>query len=171
MTSARVGPLEGDYVDSMQVAGRTTYRYVGAGRGPFRVGRRLPLPDSHQLYDLAGGTTLGALRLDFEGALSRLDRNTFSLLDDDDDSGRAGTARLALEGHSPRWLGGTLGLGASSRTVERSFEAFSPLERPFAQEDWGLDPSANLDRQTRHEEHRVPASRVRRRAARHRGLA
>ena len=148
---ARVGPLEGDYADSAQVGGRVTYRYVGPGKGPFKVGRRLPLPDSHQLYDLAGGTTLGPLRVDFEGAMSRLDRNTFSTRDDGDDWGRAGTARLALEGRSPRWLGGTLGLGASSRTVERSFAAFAPLERPFAQEDWGLDPSASLERQTRHE--------------------
>ena len=151
LSFTRVASGQGDYVDSSAVAGRVTYHHVGAGLGFYRVGRRLPLPDSHQLYDLSSGATLGALRLDFEGALSQLDRNTFSTGDDGDNWGRAGSARLALEGRSPRWLGGTLGMGAASRTVERRFEPFTRLERPFAQEDWGLAPTADLERQTRHE--------------------
>jgi hypothetical protein len=151
LSFTRVAAGQGDYVDSTQVSGRTAYRWVGTGAGSFRIGRRLPLPDSHQLYDLGGGASFGPLRMDFEGALSRLDRNTFSTLDDADDWARAGSAKLALEGHAPRWLGGTLGLGASTRTVERSFEPFTRLERPFEQEDWGLAPSGDLERQTRHE--------------------
>ena len=146
-----VGSGQGDYLDSTQVAGRVAYRFVGAGLGAYRIGRRLPLPDTHQLWSASGGATLGPLQLDLEGAFSRLDRNTFSTLDDADNVGRAGRARLAVEGKSPRWLGGRMGVAASSRGVERRFEPFTRLEAPFSQEDWGLAPGSDLERQTRHE--------------------
>ena len=145
-----VGSGRGDYVDSSVVAGRVTYRYVGAGNGSYRVGRFLPLPDSHQLWAVAGGVRRGALALEVEGALSRFDRNTFSGLDDGDNLGRAGHATLALEG-APPWLGGRAGLRAQARGVGGSFEPFSRLERSFGQEDWGLPIGADIEHQQRTE--------------------
>jgi hypothetical protein len=145
---ARVGAGEGDYADSASVAGRTAYRFVGAGRGAYRVGRALPLPESHQLWAVGGGVTLGPLTLETEGAVSRHDLNTFSRLDDGDNTGQAGRVALALEGGGPGPLG-RVGVALAARAVEPRFEPFTRLERPFAQEDWGLAPGADLEHQRR----------------------
>ena len=142
---------QGDYVDSVLVAGRIAYRWVGPGQGLYKVGRRLPLPDSHQLWNVTSGIHLGILDVDVEGAISRLDRNTFSTLDDGDDVGHAARAGLKLEGRSPGWLGGTMGMGATTRTVEPRFQPFTQLQAPFEQEDWGMAPGTSLDSQIRHE--------------------
>ena len=146
---ARVGAGEGDYADSAVVSGRGTYRHVGAGRGSFRIGRALPLPDAHQLWSVGGSAGAGPLTLRVEGAVSRRDANTFSALDDGDNLGRAGSARLGLEGAGPAWLGGAAGLHAEARSVGERFAPFTRLERPFEQEDWGLPLSADLQHQDR----------------------
>ncbi len=148
---ARVGPGFGAYLDSTVVGGRTVYAFVGQGNGPFRIGRPLPLPDSHQLWALAGGAGGGPFTVDVEGAVSRHDLNTFSTLDDADNVGGAGRARLTLEGRLPGRLGGAGGLELLARTVGRRFDPFSRLERPFAQEDWGLPIGSDLERQSRYE--------------------
>ena len=148
---AHVGPGRGDYAESGTVSGKVTYRYVGRGQGEFAIGRRLPMPDSHQLWSVGGEARHGPLTLMVDGALSRLDRNTFSIEDDGDNLGRAGSAALRLEGGVPSWLGRTAGLEVRGRTVERRFEPFTRLERPYAGEDWGLPASGDLEHQTRGE--------------------
>ena len=147
---ARVGEGQGDYVDSALVAGRTIYRWVGPGRGRFVVGRALALPESHQLATLGGAWRAGAATLEWEGAVSRRDLNTFSSIDDDNDVGRAGRVALSLEGDA-RALPGRVGAAIGARTVDARFSPFSRLERPFAQEDWGLAPGADLEHQRRGE--------------------
>lgn len=146
---ARVADGVGDYVDSTNVAGRIAYRWVGPGRGTHRVGRALPLPESHQVWAVGGGLRRGALGMEVEGALSNLDRNTFSSLDDGNNTGRAGRAALRLEGSLPGALGGAAGLALEGRAVDRRFAPFDQLERPFAEEDWGLPPGVNFERQNR----------------------
>ena len=147
---ARVGPGLGAYNDSAIVQGRTTYTFVGQGTGSFRIGRPLPMPDSHQLWSLAGTTSGGPFALDVEGALSRHDLNTLSTFDDGDNNGAAGRARLALAGKVPGWLGAG-GLELQARGVGQRFAPFSRLERPFEQEDWGLPLGADLEHQQRYE--------------------
>ncbi|MEK7823713.1 MAG: hypothetical protein AAB290_01580 [Candidatus Eisenbacteria bacterium] len=148
---ARVGAGLGDYTDSAVVRERTVYTFVGQGNGAYRVGRPLPLPDSHQLWSLAAGTHGGPFTLDLEGAVSSHDLNTYSSLDDGDNTGSAGRARLALAGTVPGRLGGSGGLELLARGVGRRFDSFARLERPFAQEDWGLPVGADLERQSRYE--------------------
>jgi hypothetical protein len=143
---ARVGPGLGAYTDSAVTQDRTVYAFVGQGNGAFRIGRPLPLPDSHQLWALAGTGRSGPLTVDVEGAVSRHDRNTYSTRDDGDNTGGAGRARLALVGAA---AGGTGGLELLARGVGRRFDPFARLERPFAQEDWGLPLAADLERQNR----------------------
>ncbi|MCC6650832.1 MAG: hypothetical protein IT348_06755 [Candidatus Eisenbacteria bacterium] len=144
----RVAAGSGDYLDSSLVAGRTTYRWVGSGRGSFVIGRALPLPESRRLVTLGGSVTRGGLRVDAEGALSRRDLNSFSAFDDEDDTGAAGRVSVALEG-AARVLPGRAGLQLGARSVERRFTSFSTLERPFAEEDWGLPLGADLEHQKR----------------------
>lgn len=144
----RVNPGAGDYADSAIVQGRTAYRWVGPGRGSFVIGRSLPLPESHQLLTLGGAWNAGPFTLEAEGALSRLDHNTFSPLDDRDDAGGAGRVALSAEGRAG-FLPGRVGIGVGGRQVERAFQPFSQLERPFAEQDWGLPVGADLEHQRR----------------------
>lgn len=145
---ARIGPGQGDYADSAVVAGRTSYRYVGPGGGAFVIGRALPLPESHDLLALGGSAAFGALTLEAEGATSKRDRNLYSALDDQNDGGAAGRLSAQLEGRLGP-LPGRAGAQVGARTVARRFESFSRLERPFAEEDWGLPVGADLEHQRR----------------------
>lgn len=146
---ARIGPGRGDYTDSAAVAGRTAFRFVGAGNGAFRVGRALPMPESHQLWSLGGGAHAGPLAVEVEGAVSRRDLNTYSSLDDGNNTGQAGRASLSVAGQLRGALAGTAGVSLDGRTVGERFQPFARLERPFAEEDWGLPLDADLDHQRR----------------------
>ena len=79
--------------------------------------------------------------------MSRHDLNTFSTLDDNDNVGGAGRARVALAGRVPGALGGHGRARAARARRGKRFDAFGRLERPFEQEDWGLPVSADLERQ------------------------
>lgn len=147
---ARVGEGQGDYVDSALVGGRSIYRWAGPGRGRFVVGRALALPESHQLATLGGAWRAGPVTLEMEGAISRRDLNRFSSLDDENNTGSAGRAALSLEG-AVHGVPGRVGASFGLRSVERRFSPFSRLERPFAEEDWGLPLGADLEHQRRGE--------------------
>lgn len=140
---ARVGPGLGEYADSLLGSGRPAYRWMGAGGGAFRVGRALPLPESHQLWSLGTGVKVGALQFELEGAVSKFDPNTFSARDDGNHTAGAGRASAGLEGRLPGVLG-TGGLLLTARAVGERFAPFARFERPFEQEDWGLPVSGDL---------------------------
>ena len=135
----------GDY-EAYPVPAGTAYRYVGTGLGAFRVGRTLALPVSHQLAQLGAGLRAGVLSLELEGAVSRLDANTFSARDDGDNAGGGARVRLGLE--SPRRTGVTrrAGVVVTARGVDRKFVPFERLSESFAGERWGLARAADLDR-------------------------
>lgn len=149
VTFARVGAGLGDYADSAVVAGRAVLRYVGPGLGAFRVGRELPLPESHLVWTTGGALGVGPLTMQAEGAVSRLDRNALSSLDDQDNLGGAGHVSAGLAGALPGRLGGQASLSLDARRVGERFESFSRLDLPFAQEDWGLPITRNIDHQER----------------------
>jgi len=145
---ARVGQGRGDYADSGVVGGRTVYRFVGAGLGSFTVGRPLPVPQTQRLAAVGTSLAAGGFRLDVEGAGSFLDRNTLSPRDDGDDLGGAGRVLLSSEGRLGS-VPGRAGLAAGFRAVDQRFAPFTRLERPFAEEDWGLPAGADLEHQRR----------------------
>jgi len=147
---ARVGDGRGDYADSGVVGGRSVYHFVGPGFGAYRVGRPLPTPQTQRLAAMGGTLTAGPLRLELEGAGSMLDRNTLSVVDDGDNLGGAGRMALSTEGRLGP-IPGHVGLGALVRGVDKNFSPFSRLERPFAEEDWGLPSGADLEHQRRAE--------------------
>jgi len=147
---ARVGDGLGEYADSLLSSGRTAYRWMGAGGGAFRVGRALPLAESHQLWSLGTGVKAGALQLDLEGAVSKFDPNTFSIRDDGGHTGGAGRVSAGLEGRLPGVLGAG-GLLLAARAVGERFAPFARFERPFEQDDWGLPVSGELQHARRME--------------------
>jgi hypothetical protein len=146
---ARVAEGAGEYRDRGVVDGRTVFEYVGAGQGTYRVGRPLPLPESHRLWSMGGGLKAGIFALDLEGAVSQHDRNLFSRIDDGDDRGEAGRLALRVEGATRGFFKGTAGLEVQARAVGQRFAPFGRLERPFAEEDWGLPVDADLEHQQR----------------------
>lgn len=147
---ARVGEGRGDYADSALVGGRTIFRFAGPGLGAYRIGRLLPAPEKHALGAVGTRLQVGAVKLEAEGAFSQFDRNTLSSRDASDDAGGAGQVALSSEGHVP-FLAGQVGLLAAYRAVEKGFAPFTRLERPFAEEDWGLPAGSDLEHQRRAE--------------------
>src|SRR5262249_59845829 len=101
LSFARVGQGRGDYADSALASGRTAYRYVGPRNGTFIIGRALPAPETHRLWVVGGGASVGALTVDAEGAVSHHDLNALSALDDGDNMGLAGRAAIGLDGKLP----------------------------------------------------------------------
>jgi hypothetical protein len=134
----------GDYADSAVVAGRTVYRYVGPGAGSFVVGRALPLAESHSLWALGAGARLGDAQLEFEGAVSKFDPNTYSTIDDENHSGFAGRGRLRLDHLGDGAFHG-IALEFNARSVESKFSPFTRLELPFEAEHWALPTSADFE--------------------------
>jgi hypothetical protein len=139
-----VGVGRGDY-EAYSVPSGTAYRYVGPGLGSYRIGRTLPLPESHQLVSAGGGLRLGPLAAEVEGAASRFDRNTLSSLEDGDNTGAAGRATLSLETHHGGLLLDRSGVTATVRGVDPRFTPFGTLSAPFEAERWGFAPSVDLD--------------------------
>jgi hypothetical protein len=126
------GDYDYDYV-------RGAYVHVGPGEGDYRLGRSLPRPIDRGLaaadvrFALPGGGSVVA-----EGAVSNFDRNTFSDLDDGDNTGNAElmSARLPAIG-----LGGDaaeLALGVSARRVGGRFEGIGRFRELRYEEKWEL---------------------------------
>src|SRR5439155_7856974 len=68
-----------------------------------------------------------------------------SMLDDRNNVGGAGRARLALETAQAAGLVRHAGVSTSLRAVDLRFAPFSPLTSAFAAEAWGLAPGADVE--------------------------
>ncbi len=114
----------GDYdTDGFSSRGTLKYKYVGAGKGSYRIGRPLPLPERKNIFVASVEGESEHLFFDLEADASDHDRNTLSGLDDDNNTGYA----LNLEG-------GVKGLRISSSRLRISGE-YSSLEAEFAAPD------------------------------------
>ncbi|MBL0060128.1 MAG: hypothetical protein IPP40_01170 [bacterium] len=84
------GTGQGDYEAAADEFGRTYFYFVGERLGRYRAARRIPLPTSQELiaFRLDRPATQG-FRSNFEIAMSNLDRNNYSELDDADNQGIA----------------------------------------------------------------------------------
>jgi hypothetical protein len=130
---AGAGDYEYDYV-------RGAYVYAGPGEGDYRLGRSLPMPVDRGLvaadarFALPGGGSIVA-----EGAVSSLDRNTFSSLDDGDNVGNAElvSARLPAIGIGSDGAA-ELALGVAARRVGGNFEGVGRFRELRYEEKWEL---------------------------------
>ncbi|MBN2460751.1 MAG: hypothetical protein JXB60_04010 [Candidatus Cloacimonetes bacterium] len=84
-----LGPGLGDYEQAEDDAGNIYYIYVGAGLGSYLPLRELARPELKANYDLIFSWKLHALELRSEAILSDFDANTYSGLDDQDNTGYA----------------------------------------------------------------------------------
>lgn len=89
------GSAQGDYNASADEFGRTYFYYVGTQQGRYRAAHRIPLPVSQELvaFRLDRAVAQG-FRSNFEIAMSNLDRNTYSELNDADNQGVASAVEL-----------------------------------------------------------------------------
>lgn len=117
------------------------YVYAGAGAGSFALGRSLAMPTDHGLVSADGHLPLPAGGyLDVSGALSSLDRNTHSELDDDDNLGNAQVLSARLPEVAFAAFGGsaaTFSLGG--RRVGGSFEGVGRFRETTYRERWELE--------------------------------
>ncbi len=138
-----VGMGAGDYLDSLTVNGERAYRWVGVGSGSFLPGRVLTAPESHQIVDLTGQSSLGDLELGGEFAASGLDLNTLSGLDDVDN---AGTATGLRAGYAPtltlagREVG--IALRAGYRNIASQFNTLGRIRPPDYAYGWNAPANA-----------------------------
>lgn len=139
VTFTLVGPGLGDYLlDGVSVKGIPVYRFAGAAKGNYIVGRKLPLPRSHALYSARvsrdGG---GVLDFDLQYNVSDYDANSLSTIDNDDNVGDAGQARV-------RWkniplLVGRLELSGTVSTVQDRFKSLEKTRASYFYRDWNLE--------------------------------
>ena len=128
----------GDYVvDGFTVHGEVKYRYAGEGKGDFRIGKILPLPERNRLFTFGAAAAKGALFFDAEENVSVHDKNLFSTADDADNAGQAMKLSGGLKG---------LRIPAARLTLTGEFSSLSdrftspdkPRESYFYR-DWGLE--------------------------------
>ncbi len=134
-----VGFLQGDYIlAGITVAGRTIYRFVGEGQGRYIVGKALPLPQAHSIYTgrltRAGGRFLD---VDLQYNISDFDANTLSPLDDRNNVGDAGEARIRLK--AIPLLVGTLDLTGTMSTIEDTYRSLEKTRPTYFYRDWNLE--------------------------------
>jgi len=133
-----VGSGEGDYAkDGFSVTGQVKYTYVGAGRGSFRIGRKLPLPESKQLFSLRATAEKGYFFMDAEGDVSHHDGNTASDIDDGDNTGGA----FRLEGGVRRMPVhfADLSLLGDFSSLDDRFTSPDKTRKPYFYRDWNLE--------------------------------
>jgi len=145
VTFSSVGPGKGEYV--RQQAGLFVWK--GPGGGEYMPVTFLPLPQYHELVDVALTLTPAEhLRINGEYGHSVFDANRLSAIDDGDNSGNAFTFAAAYD---PRnvWIGG-LDIGGFDMRLKERFVAshFVPMDRVNDIEfnrRWGVDTLAQAD--------------------------
>jgi len=145
VTFTYVGAGKGDY--TRQRAG--LFVWVGPGGGSYLPIRQLPLPQLHELIDLAiESKPREDLRIAGEYAHSSLDANRLSSLGDEANGGHAVTLAAEYEPKAIRIGGWDLG-GMKLKARERFVQAqFVPIDRADDIEftrRWGVDSLAKAD--------------------------
>ncbi|HEU4365030.1 MAG TPA: hypothetical protein VFT13_06140, partial [Candidatus Krumholzibacteria bacterium] len=136
VTFVEVGEGAGDYRRAgISARGAAYFEFVGAGNGTYRVGRRLPLPSVLDVATARVGRAQGDLTFDAEWNVSDHDRNRVSSLDDDDNIGQAGQARLGVE-RGGAWR---VGLSAAASMLEDRFTSFDRTRPWYYYRDWNLE--------------------------------
>jgi len=128
----------GDYVvDAFTVHGEVKYRYAGEGKGNFRIGKILPLPERNRLFTIGAAAAKGALFLDAEENVSVHDRNLFSPADDGDNAGQAMKLSGGLK--NLRIPAARLTLAGEFSSLSDRFTSPDKPRESYFYRDWGLE--------------------------------
>jgi hypothetical protein len=147
LTFTAVGAGAGEYIlDGISKKGLPVYRFEGLRRGEYSVGKRLPLPESHELVTLRLRRNRDEnVTFDLEYNLSNYDRNILSPIGDGDNTGSAGSFAAGIRriGLGP----GALGLSAKVTTIEEAFKSFDKTRPSYFYRDWNLENDRLLGRE------------------------
>ncbi|NOX89924.1 MAG: hypothetical protein GXO77_12945 [Calditrichaeota bacterium] len=137
-----LGKGKGDYVrDRLGV-----YRWVGPGKGEYAPVRLIPLPSKQELIDLhLSGQPWKPLKIEAEYALSNLDRNTFSSVDDGDNKGHAFQLKSSVSDLPLKIKNtnlGQLNMTFNTRYIQKTFRAADRFQNPDFRRYWNLYSAA-----------------------------
>lgn len=144
VTFTDVGPANGNYIQVQSSANGQVYEYIAPVNGNPQ-GRYAPIvvlvtPKLRQLFTASGGVHIGRnTQLEFEGALSQNDLNTFSDRDNGDDVGYGFKTRLKTNralGKKPQpWM---LTGGFDYEFVNEDFERIERFRDVEFDRDWNI---------------------------------
>ena len=138
VTFTDLGQAQGDYVRDRL----GQYRWTGPGTGNYLPVKLLPLPQKQQLTDLRfNWAPAENLKIESELALSNFDLNTFSTVDDGQNSGnawslKADAKKLAL--HPGGWNLGDFDASVNIRLIDDSFRALDRFNQADYQRYWNI---------------------------------
>ena len=156
-----VGEGKGDYVVRFSSVGSGfgdysreslgIYRWVGIKRGDYLPIELLPLPSKQQLLDVQMGyRVFEKFQINTEGAISYLDKNTLSSIDDKNNQGNAFSISANLdptEFHPMNLNLGLLSFSFNSKFIDQKFQPIDRLNKPDFIRYWNLLPEAQEDYQ------------------------
>lgn len=138
------GPNGGNYIQTTSAANGRVFLWVapvaGIRQGDYEPVIQLITPKTQQMASLAGAwQPAKGLQMHFESALSGIDMNTFSSLNDDDNYGVALSTGLQHTfrpgGDSSNWL---VESGLSYRLVSPRFTAIERFREVEYERDWNI---------------------------------
>jgi hypothetical protein len=132
------GSGKGDYlVDGFSTGGNVKYRYAGEGKGDFRIGRFLPLAERKRVFTLGVSAAKGALFVETEGNVSVHDRNLFSSIGDEDNTGQAMKLSGGLKDFDIEVA--RLSLSGEYSTLDDRFVSPDKRRESYFYREWGLE--------------------------------
>jgi hypothetical protein len=151
LSFSQVGAGQGDYRRANQLANGTVYEYVnrlnGQPQGDYSILTLLPAPDSKRMTTAGTRIKLGEYEKVYtEVALSSVDKNLFSELDDDDNQGVGWKIGLQSENRELNIFKGYRFKGLTE--FEYNSTNFNFIDRFRYIEfdrDWGLSPETLLE--------------------------
>ncbi|TKJ41230.1 hypothetical protein CEE37_06075 [candidate division LCP-89 bacterium B3_LCP] len=140
-----VGQGNGDYKREAGASG-FYYEWVGPGEGSYAPVNRLTLPERKMLADIeVWGNPTGTSQIKFEGAISDLDQNTLSGLDDGDNDGTAWAAKGSWQSSDVKKSGdfARFKVDAQVRDVDAQFSQIDRYQQVEYNRQWDLDEEAS----------------------------
>lgn len=140
---SNLGEGLGSYKRLLDETNGILYTWVGQGQGTYEPILQAQPPVSRQLLTLAATTQLhSSWSLSGEWAISDVDANRFSSLDDQDNMDQG--VWVVLQGASLEMAGGLGQFGLEARMTGKRFETLDPIRDPMYTWRLGLeDPSTN----------------------------
>ncbi|MDR9447415.1 MAG: hypothetical protein RI519_06780 [Balneolaceae bacterium] len=135
---SNLGEGLGSYKRLLDETNGIIYTWVGQGQGAYEPIVQAQPPVSRQLLTLAATTQIHpSWTLSAEWALSDVDANRFSSIDDQDNTDQG--FWIVLQGDSLRVAGGLGGFGLEARMTGKRFETLDPIRDPMYAWRLGLE--------------------------------
>jgi hypothetical protein len=138
-----VGAGNGNYVPVQSAANGRVFKWVapvnGVPAGGYEPVTRLVMPQSKQIFSAGTRQAIGSrMRVEMEGAITRNDRNTFSSIDDSDNTGIGLKTRIERKDYLRRDSSLMLGSYLNYRFTGSRFDPLERYREVEFERDWNL---------------------------------